>query len=655
MAETIWLLRNAREAEDEVRMGFASYWDVSGLAQSPLAHCRLVKGGLLEGDESYPEARGYALRATLDWGLKKLGAKGTSRALQSVEVLQKRYIEGMSNTEYADLRGLLNDSTAQARRKSAIGKITKILRAEAKSPTELEQRKQGMIGLRYGDCSANEQEVLRFLAIFRESVPVSIADVVEHITLQPHLSRLLGVNLLISDDEVAQIGVHPEIRAYLLTCLSSDERGRWHRATGAFYEEQGNLIEAVYHLQRAGQIEAAAGLLIGQEQLIGDQLPIVPLQERLADFQRAALSAKMWVQLKILAGRTAELANQLNVAQREYEQALGAEDDTIKAEAYYRLARVYEQRDLDAALLHYAACQKVLTNVKEPQGRELFAKAYISEAWIFIEQRPDLNAAAGNLRKAERILAGYEGQEWSPLRSDIHNAWSTFYEHKNDPKLSLEHGWRAWQYAREAQDVVRSINTAHNLGVSYFGQAQYDEARTYFEESQKLALQAGNKRMAALSSKGIGSCYVSGSSEHEKAIPYYRNAHNYFNKNGNEFWQSVVCYDLAEAHAQLGNTKQAKQYFDEGIRITEALGNQHLRDALEELGQSYIELSADLPPRQLQAVGFIRKNGTINRQEHIALTQVSKVTASRDLNSLVKKGICVKEGRARATCYKMAT
>lgn len=61
-----------------------------------------------------------------------------------------------------------------------------------------------------------------------------------------------------------------------------------------------------------------------------------------------------------------------------------------------------------------------------------------------------------------------------------------------------------------------------------------------------------------------------------------------------------------------------------------------------------------LSERQVGAVLYVKEKGSINNKEYQGLTEVSKPTATRDLDGLVKRGIFVKKGRTgRGTRYQL--
>lgn len=364
-----------------------------------------------------------------------------------------------------------------------------------------------------------------------------------------------------------------------------------------------------------------------------------------------------WAQLKILEGRAEELAGQLEMALRAYREALGAENDQIKAKAYYRLGRVYRQTDLNAARIHFGHSKRLLAEPTQPDHYELVAKICISEAWIFIDRHPDAGQVERNLAQAESALPNCTGSERLLLLSDLYNARAAAlyaFRHQDPEKYQeyyIEFRWQAWHYAQEAQDKVRTMNTGHNLGMAYMRHEQYEPAYPLFQESIALAEQFGNRRMVAVNKKALGNWLVLSALDYRQAIPYLMLAYNGLREMGNDL--ATVCYDLAEAYVWTGQGVVGKSYYDESVSLASALGNETLLHALAALVRQCPELAQDLGARQWQAVDFIRANGAVTNQEYRDLTGISPRTAARDLNDLVDRGICEKVGQGRTTRYQI--
>jgi ATP-dependent DNA helicase RecG len=59
----------------------------------------------------------------------------------------------------------------------------------------------------------------------------------------------------------------------------------------------------------------------------------------------------------------------------------------------------------------------------------------------------------------------------------------------------------------------------------------------------------------------------------------------------------------------------------------------------------------DLNQRQMKAIQFLKSEGSISSADFQSLTIISRQTASRDLEDLVKKNVLVRQGKGRGTIY----
>jgi hypothetical protein len=66
---------------------------------------------------------------------------------------------------------------------------------------------------------------------------------------------------------------------------------------------------------------------------------------------------------------------------------------------------------------------------------------------------------------------------------------------------------------------------------------------------------------------------------------------------------------------------------------------------------------ADVPisARQERVLGYLVEHGTITRREYRALVQVSERQSLRDLTEMMERGILVRSGKGRTTCYRIPT
>jgi predicted HTH transcriptional regulator len=59
----------------------------------------------------------------------------------------------------------------------------------------------------------------------------------------------------------------------------------------------------------------------------------------------------------------------------------------------------------------------------------------------------------------------------------------------------------------------------------------------------------------------------------------------------------------------------------------------------------------DLNERQLKAIQFLKSEGSISSADFQRLNSISRQTASRDLEDMVKKNVLVRQGKGRGTVY----
>jgi tetratricopeptide (TPR) repeat protein len=353
------------------------------------------------------------------------------------------------------------------------------------------------------------------------------------------------------------------------------------------------------------------------------------------------------VQIKIIAGELAEMMQDVDTAIAEYGKALKAHDLESKALAYYRRARVLESKNLDEALAHYQYCIQLL----EASGElpTLLAKAYIDQAWIYIQERPDLDQAQRLLELAGKLVGQGDRESWSQLQ----NAWGDWFFHQNRMKEAVERHQQGWLAANEIQNLGLLLNSAHNLGTVYTEMAEYVQALEYLRQAHQLAVQSGNRKMEAMCTKSLGACYF-WMKDYSQAIGCYARAREIYIEMGNRNRQASACYDLAEAYAALGDVAVGRSYFQEGLGLARELGLVRYQRAFEELASSFNEVlppEAHLSARQEHILEYVRSRGVIKSEECAELLGISKEQAIRCLNALIEKGILTRQGQARNTSY----
>ncbi|NJL34843.1 MAG: hypothetical protein HC893_14560 [Chloroflexaceae bacterium] len=202
--------------------------------------------------------------------------------------------------------------------------------------------------------------------------------------------------LLMGNEQGTEVLVRPEVRRSLTLWLTPDERQSWHRKAADYWKTRQHYLEAAHHLSLAGFVEQAARLVLEQQQAILDQGPVDELREVLADLSRTRPNdLALWAELKTFAGEVAEFVGDIDAALRDYRQAVGSQAAQPATYALYRLARLLRLKNIDEALVYYDRCVERLLDSEG--DTPLLVQVLIDRAWIFIEERCDLQRAEQDL------------------------------------------------------------------------------------------------------------------------------------------------------------------------------------------------------------------------------------------------------------------
>ena len=655
--------------------------DLLALSTTPLAHASLVDDCFWPGEPISSDARGRAIQSLIAWAVDRLRPTGehswVANAWRSFNILHTFYIHGMRASELAEEMAISEQTLYQSRPR-AIASVAQLIREEVQTPSDRSNRQRYALADRYARHTENEQQLLRLVSIFTRSIPVSLVhELHKQVTTtskqisdrQTAIHQLIGRNLLVGNEAGTEVALRPEMRSFLRTLLTPDERGRLHNAAADYYLQQQEYLEAARQLRNAGEHNSAAQVLIEHQRKLFDNLQIEELAELVGEFQRAELSLDLWARLKIVSGEIAEFSKEIDVALREYQQALAAPDIQIKALAYYRRARAFEHRNVGESLAHYgyaiqlaedltcnAASMDGKKNVdnrvaKEEKLIDLLAEMYIGRAWIYIQMQPNPEKAAADLRRAEHLTNENNRTAWA----DLHNSYGNFYEIEDKLEHATQHYRQAWLAANEIQDLARMTNTSHNLGGVLSKSGDFGQALHYLTQSLELSNNSNNRQVQGACHLSIGACHY-WQHQYEEAIEDYHAARQIFEETGNHTLQLRAYFNLAEAYAELSDLSQARHYFEYGYTKAQTLKDEgSIREflALAEAHPNLMNSSSTnhLNERQQQALLHIQTQGQITNRGYQELTKVSQKQAVRDLNEMMELGLIERKGKGRATHY----
>ncbi len=644
VSETLNLYRNGQVVE---------------LATSPLACSSLMNHYLLENEPWTSDNLHKALQSVLVWAIEKLRPSGQPDWLaphwRNYNILFHFYLQGRTWVELSEQMFTSEQNISRWWRPQAIDALAQILKDELLSDSANNaQIKQAMLANRYSDYATDEtrQFILHFLSIFRQPISGQLlyqqAQYHDIASIQPSLRSLFNENIVLADAEGFTFWLRSDLVNYIRNFLSATERLTWHQMAGHHYLEQQHHLEAAYHFYQADSYEASALILVDHYRKIIDNFAIEALQDLLSKFRQSDIDdPNLWARLKIVTGQVVESLEDIEVALDEYRLALQAPDIQIKALAYYRRAKAFRYRNSDEALAHYNHGIMLLEEWY-PEDR-LLVKLYADRAWIFLQERQDLQRAEADLTRAQTLL---QRDDWAN-RADLYNALGELFYHRNELQKAVEHRVQAWVAANEVQDIDRMVRTSNNVGQDYAALEEYDKALEYLESSVDLSIKAGDKQNQALGYKAIGACFY-WLKQYNEAIQFYKLAQEIFIELKNRTWLASVGYDLAEGYAKLNDMPMAKHFFDQTLSLAQEIDHVTVLQDLDNLAYDHpflIPVSDRLNERQQQVLVYVKEHGQITNRLYRDLTGVSQKQAARDLNELVELGLINIEGKGRGTRY----
>ncbi len=642
--------------------------DWLGLADSPLAYSSLVEPCFLPGEPVTGDARAQALKVMLRWGIEKLNPGGAHDWLGSAwrhyNILHFFYIEGHKVADLAEHMAIAEQTFYSGWRPQAINALAKILINEIALSREADERRRFSVLDRYQRRLPGEQKLLRLLTIFNqeEYIPTEwVYTLVPDVDVTTSLHDLLDAHLVQRDELLTAVRLNPIVYPHLSDLLTLEERSKWHAAAANLYLSVQTYLEAARHYRQAAEYVRAAEVLIQHRTAVFDKMQVEGLRTLLAQFRYAELTEhpNVWAQLKIVGGRVAEYLEDMETAVTEYGEALSAPDIHTKVEAYYLRAKALQRTNLDESLAHFAYCvdlveRSLLSHYETPDIAlmKLLTRIYIDRSWIFIQERPDWHKAQGDLDRTEQIMRTI-GPEERATWSNLYNARAELAHHMQDPDAAVVYRQQAWLAASETRDIDLMVKTAYNLGRDYVWSQRYPSGLDYLQKGLNLAKEAGNIQAQGMSLKGMGDAF-SLQGQFSEAISYYRQAYHILLATKNLNWRSAICYDLAEAYAEIGEWPQAKIFFDEGRTIARELGQERYLELFAALAERHPVLVSDLLDRQKEALAFIKEKEALAMQDYMELANISRSQAHRDLSEMVDRGILRRVGQGRGTKYVLA-
>lgn len=673
-----------------------NYQSTLALSRSPLANSALVAPTLVK-DEASPtaEERGHGLRLVLQWAVNQLAPAplayplGAYRPLDDptwrdphwwrYNILRHRYLEplhpddfvaggrytetllaltGISSPDaFFDERNRAIRAVAEQLRQQfvdgqASGDLQRLALQEALLPLEKQQEAFSLLGI-----------AATFDDIFPRDLVLTMADGERISNPAALLDELIRQRFLLTGDEGANLWLSPVLRAYVYERQAKAASQRRHRQIATYYEDQGDLLPAARHWQRAGQDARAVRVLLPVAEDLIHELQTKELIEFFQHIDYKQLTDDQRYTVHVLLGDLFYRSGQHEEALAACRQALQASTAQDKqARAYRRIGKLYESRNQLHALRYYQQAVERFA----PTNPEL-AELLKDRGWLYFLRR-EWPQAEVDLQQALQVVE----QDAPGLRADIYDAMASLQREMGHHQQALHYAEQALALREEVGDLMRVAKSLGNLGLLYRAMGECGPATAAYMEAIGIYQKLGNQELTAVAWLNIGAAHYI-NQKTEEAIAAYHQSLTICRTIDLPLIALKAHYNLAEAlgaggqqpeavhHWELGYQLCRQHNFDDQeadfltLRQTLQLPEQHESPpAPTSTHQATTVTMPLLDADEQQIVLLVQAEGAVTPKRLMDEIAISRATATRRLTALVEKGVLVVEGKGRGTCYHLA-
>lgn len=367
----------------------------------------------------------------------------------------------------------------------------------------------------------NEKQVLEKLSVFRYPVPIpQILDEGSDYGLISSLSK----KGLIEETQENLIESHELIKEFIYKRLPLDKAKGLHGEAAHYYLElersrgEGG-IEALYHLQKAGEWKNAVDLMMEISTSL-DELGLPEVRELFSAFREDVLPEEDLADLLFLKGEVYAYHEDWYEALENYKECLRLREEMQiepekVAELHNRIGDVQRNiRKWEDTLASHSKALGIFEKVGDQSG---LAKEHLGLGIVFKEMR-DFQKAMEHYEKAKNILSALgEKKGLAAVYNNLgmlHLDVGKFSKAKENFELGLK-------LAGEEGDFLSKAITVQNLGELSLVKQEFEEAIKFFQQSQEMFLGVRRVKEAQELALKLGDSYV-GIDEPNEAIKAYK-------------------------------------------------------------------------------------------------------------------------------------
>ncbi len=371
------------------------------------------------------------------------------------------------------------------------------------------------------DLNVHDREILERLSVFRDPVPIPqiLGEEMDY-ALITSLSR----KGLVEESQKNLIESHELIKDFIYNRMPSEKISLLHKKAAEYYMDTGKNhgegeVEALYHLQKAGEVKSAVKLATNISYAIAE-LGLPEIRNLFSHFRTDSLSEEEYAELLFIKGDIFAHHEEWFEALKNYQECLRLNTQMHAppkklAELHNRIGEV--QRNVRKWEETIASHSNALSIFEDVGDKTNLAKEHLSLGIVYKEMK-DFQSAENHYEKSREILL------------EIHNKKGLAAVYNNLGMLNLEFGRyarakgkfeEALKLNKEMGDLISSAITMQNLGDLALVKHEYEEAEFELKGSRDIFLKMGRTKEAQELALKLGDLYVE-IDEPNKAIEAYK-------------------------------------------------------------------------------------------------------------------------------------
>jgi LuxR family maltose regulon positive regulatory protein len=403
---------------------------------------------------------------------------------------------------------------------------------------------------------------------------------------------------------------HRLFQGYLVSRMRRENPQRFaalHRRAAAYWEDKGDLTQAISHLLMAGEYDEAAARMVriaAKLFISGQHMLLVQWHEALPE----SIAAKHPSLLVVFAKTYAQQGQEdlaLSLLDRAHELFQTSTDASGMAQTAVQKATVFRIRG------RYQEASDLCgqTALLIPRT-EIPTAADNHRCWgISLGQSGSLADAVGHLQEA---LAQYQslGRDFSAAQVQID--LGAFLERMGRFEEALAHFEKAVEVFRRVRNPSELANALNSVGVIYYYRGEHSRAHDTLLQALQAAQQAGSGRWTAYILAGLGD--VERDLGHiSEALDHYGKAISLLDENREGFLSVYIRASQAELYAAQGEPLLAHDLARQAMELASSHKSSY-EEGLARIALGLASLESE-PARAAQeceqAVEQLKRNGAM--------------------------------------------